>query len=676
MDPVRSSLLPLLVLCGITPVLAQDNASDFFSLSLDELLQVKVTSTSRNPELAQLAPGSVTVFTRQELDNMGVRSLTDVLSLVTGVQALFEPSEGRSNLLLGRGTPESYGQGFLLLLDGERLNEQYTSGFTLANRMISLSNIARIEIIRGPGSALYGSNAFSGVINLVSDRSNNRYVAGVSSHSGYLLSANQHADNGDWQYSLFVEAFGDDGDEFDPVFDRFGQQTTTDDPRRGRDGQFRLGYRDTLLTLRHSQRELDNFYVLGRLSDGINEDFTQQQYVRLEQQFGSETEPMLLAYSRNRVRWEPFTRFALAGEPPFEEADWIQGPQLDYRGEMLSFDATQVTTVGRFNFGAHGERAEIPTASALSNYDPIDFTYYGELREFDADSYRFVENRERRLLGLYLQHQYQWSDAWASTVGLRRDDYNDIGRRVTPRVALIYSPNTMHTGKLLWGRAFRAPGMGDLYDRDAGTTVGNPELDAIESETLELAYLHTRTDWHGSLTLFDNQIENLLTAVPLPSGDTLVSNVGRNHSQGAELELSYAPSPSWLMRLSLTAITHNDSSDVPDQNANLAEDFSPSRYGSMVINWSTGNWNFNLNGYWRNEIPVIDHGDAKHLNFVSSYRLNADWLLLLRLDNLTDAEHAIASRGSGLGVDENGERQREVPVRGRAWQLQLEWRPR
>ncbi|MFZ5841699.1 MAG: TonB-dependent receptor plug domain-containing protein [Pseudomonadota bacterium] len=670
----RCSLALLLTFSAVSAA-AQDSSLEYFSLSLDELLKVKVTSTSRNPELTRLAPGSVTVFTRAELDNMGIRTLTDLLNLVTGVQALFEPPEGRSNLLLGRGTPESYGQGFLLLLDGERLNEHYTGGFTLANRMVPVSNLARVEIIRGPGSALYGSNAFSGVINLISSDKSDRYAAGVGADGGYLLSASHNADAGDWHYGLFAEIAGDDGQRHDGVFDRFGLQQQTSDPRRARDGQFRLGFRDTLLTVRHSARELENFYVFGRLSDGINEEFTEQQFVRLEQQWGTAEQPIVLAYSRSRVRWEPFARITLGGEPPFEPAGLLNGAKLDYRAESLSLDVSQRYDFGQLNWGAHAEQADIPLASTITNYDPIDLSYFGELRELSADRYRFVEDRSRRLIGIYLQHQYQWSDAWSTTLGLRHDDYNDIGSRFTPRLAVIYAPGDIHTGKLLWGRAFRAPGLGDLYDRDAGSTVGNPNLDAIESETLELAYLQTRADWRGGLTLFDNQIENLLSAIALPSGDTLITNIGENHSQGVELELSYAPSPAWLLRLSSTAITRNRSKGIPDANAMLAEDYSPSRYGSLIVNWQHGDWNVNLNGYWRNAIPVIAHGEGEHLNLVTSYRLQADWLLRLRLDNLTDSEHTIPARGSALGVDENGNRMRDVPTRGRSWLLVLEWRP-
>lgn len=654
---------------------AQAADTDYFALSLDELLDIKVTATSRNPESTRLAPGSVTVFSRTELDHMGIRTLTDLLNLVTGVQAMFEPQEGRTNLLLGRGTPESYGQGFLLLLDGERLNEHYTGGFTLTNRLIPMSHIERVEITRGPGSALYGSNAFSGVINLISNQKTDSYIAGLGSDNGYLFSATHNARHGDWRYGLFVEQSGDDGQRYEEVFDRFGLQQRTDDPRRARDGQFRLGFRDSLLTVRHSERQFEDFYVFGRLSDGINQEFTAQQFVRLEQRWGSEAEPMLLAYSRNRVRWEPFARLALGGNAPFSEADLIQGSRLDYRGEALSFDADQETAIGRINFGGIAERADIPIASTITNYDPIDLSYFGELRDLTADRYRFVEDKQRRLTGVYLQHQYQWQQDWSSTLGIRHDDYNDIGSRTSPRMALVYAPGETHTGKLLWGKAFRAPGLGDLYDRDAGTTVGNPALDAIASETLELVYLHSRENWRAGLTLFDNRIENLLSAVALPNGDTLIANVGENSSRGAELEWSFAPSTEWLIRFSSTAIFSNESKELPDNNAYLAEDYSPSHYGSVILNWQRGNWNINLNGYWRNDIPILHHGDAEHVSLVASYRLQQEWLLRFRVDNLTDSEHNIAARGSGLGVDENGMRVRDVPVRGRSWQLLLEWRP-
>ncbi|MCB1052029.1 MAG: TonB-dependent receptor [Acidobacteria bacterium] len=651
---------------------AQAQETDIGSLSLEELLAVEVTTTSRNPEPIQRAPGSITVFNRKELDQMGISNLTELLSLVTGVQALFEPQEGRTNLLLGRGTPESYGQGFLLLLDGERLNENYTGGFSLTNRMVTLSNVKRVEIIRGPASALYGSNAFSGVINLISDVQTKRNWLGLGADGFYRLGTTHSESFGDWHVALFGEVFGEEGQTYHHVFDRFGLQDHTQDPHRGTDAQVRVSYQKAQLTLRHSDRHFEDFIVLGRVADGTNKEFTREQFARFSYQFGSDDLPINLAISQHGLTWKPFARLVQQGESPFDAAPWDLGATLNLRCQAISLNTHWASKWGLWNAGLIGEWTQIPKASSLSNYDPIDLTYVGHLTDFNDPIYRFVEDQDRSLYGLYFQNQKQWRD-WTSTLGARYDHYNDIGGHVSPRMALVYAPKSPFGLKILWGQAFRAPGLGDLYDRDAGTTIGNPDLDPIQSETWEMSTIWTSTHSRLSTTGFLVKIDHLLSDIPLPNGGTLITNVGENHSNGLELEWTWLPSEMWLFRLSATAILHNESRHIPSESAFVAEDYAPDRYGSWVINWQQSAWNINLNGYWRNDIPIIQHGRAEHLNAAVKYQFNPKCSLRFRLDNVFDTQHAIPARGSGLGVDADGNRMRNVPTRGRSWSLTFVW---
>jgi len=654
---------------------ASTQEDNLFSLSLEELLQVKVTSTSRNPELINLAPSAITVFTREELDRMGITTLSQLLNLVTGVQALFEPHESRANLLVGRGTPESWGQGFLLMLDGERLNEYYTGGFVLQNRHVSLSNIKRVEVIRGPGSALYGSNAFNGVISLISDRSTDQYRAYLGSDNAYRINASKNINEQDWRLNVFAELFEDSGQTFQQVFDRFDLQNETSDPREGEDAEILVGYRNTTITLRHSERNYENFYVLGRLADGINRENVRHDYARIEHLFEHELGNTRLAYSHHNVDWKPFTRLVPQGEAPFTQADWLFGPILEYRTDTFHVDSTIETDAGKFNFGGSFEEASLPTASIISNYDPIDVSFVGELVDFTDAPYRVVADRKREAVGLYFQHQYNWTEYWSSTLGLRYDDFNDVGNHLTPRVAVVYSPQETHTFKGMWGKAFRAPGLGDLYDQEAGRTIGNPNLSHIVAETLEFSYHYNQKNYSTNFTLFDVRAKNLLSVIPLPSGQTLASNIGENISQGVEFEYSYSPAQEWLIKLSATAITKNDSSQFMDPDAQEAEQYSPSRYGSLIINWQKDRWNLNLNGFWRNDIPIIENGSAQHFNFAASYQVNKEWSLKFRVENLNDNNYNIVARGSGLGRNQSGEIVRNVPVRGRSWLLGAEWRP-
>ncbi|MBI3130624.1 MAG: TonB-dependent receptor [Acidobacteria bacterium] len=673
MHPSFPSLLLLTLIAGQAPLARAQAPTDAFP-TLEELAKVRVIAASKNLESTLDSPSSITVFTRAEIRRMGLNSLSDLLNLVPGMQALFEPTEGRDNLLQGRGTPESYGQSFLLLLDGQRLNEHYTGGYTLANRFIVLENLERVEIVRGPGSALYGSNAFSGVINLVTARHLNDLTLEAGTFSAGRAGVNLSGGSGSFAYSAFLQATRDRGYLYEGAFDRYHLQTSTRDPRQGLDALANLEWGQAFLQLRHTRHHLEDFYTFRRLDDGLNSDRNSQSHLRVGTRL--ELSPRLtgtLALSTTRTTWTYEGRLALQGSQP---AELLHGSRLVHDSMEATADfAYALGEVHRLNFGASHEQAWIPTASILSNYNPISGNYVGPYTEFTGEDYRFVENRRRSLHGVYLQHQARWSERWSSTLGLRHDKYNDVGSSTNPRAALIYSATPTDRVKLMFGTAFRAPGLGDLYDRDAGVTLGNSKLGPIRVNTVELSFQHQGSGWQGGLTLFDNRATNLLSSVSLPNGDTQVENVGSNHNQGFEMEGAKELGEDWLIRANFTQITHNETLDLPDPTAFVAERYGAKRFGSIVLNRNFGDWNLNVNGVWRDEIPILPQDHPIWLvNLAVTYQWRADLRWQLSALNALDTSYATTARGSGLGLGPDGKAVREVPQRGRQLKLSLTWR--
>ena len=669
---MRSSDCPLLALLAASagPIWAQAEAFP----SLAELAKVRVVVASKNLESTLDSPSSITVFTRAEIRRMGLNSLTDLLNLVPGMQALFEPTEGRDNLLQGRGTPESYGQSFLLLLDGQRLNDHYTGGFTLANRFITLENLDRVEIIRGPGSALYGSNAFNGVINLVTSRHLNDVTVEVGTLSEARVGLNASGGAGPFAWSAFLQGARDRGYRYEAPFDRFHLQSETRDPREGLDALANLEWGDAFLQVRHTQHHLGGFYVYRRLDEDVNSDRNAQTHLRV----GTRLEPTpgltgSVALAATRTTWTYEGRLALQGANP---ADLRQGSRLQHDAVEGTADfAWAMDEVHRLNLGANHEEAWIPVASTLSNYDPISGAYVGSYQEFTDDAYRFVENRRRGLTGLYLQHQAHWSERWSSTLGIRHDHYSDVGSSTTPRAALIFAPTPVDRLKAMFGTAFRAPGLGDLYDRDAGVTLGNPGLGPIRVRTAEFAYQHQGPGWQTGITLFDNRATHLLSSVPLPSGKTQVENVGSNHNRGYELEGALEFGEDWLFRANYTQITHNETLDLPAGTPFVAEQFGARRFGSLILNRNLGDWNVNLNGTWRDELPILPRDPTLWLvNAAVTWQERPALRWQVTLLNLLDTTYATTARGNGLGLDAAGQPVREVPQRGRQIRVSLTWR--
>ena len=656
------------ILCALVTTLpARAAGGDLLDLSLDDLIKIEVRVASRNAEPAWLAPASVSVFTYSEIRRLGLRNLTDLLNQVPGVQALFEPTEGRDNFLQGRGNPESYGQSFLLLLDGQRLNEHYTGGFTLANRFVTLGNVDRVEVIRGPGSALYGGNAFSGVINIVTSNEREDVEVAIGSHQGRRASANLSGTAGDWQLSAFVQANGDEGERYTDIFDRFRLQTETRDPRENYDAYVTAKRGEAFIRGRYSRHRLNDFYTFRRVSDGINEDVNSQAFAELGYRWqASEKLIGTWSVSYSQTQWQTFARLALQAPGEFAAADWLQGVRLDYRHWQGAGDFVYtLSPEHRINFGLLAEKADIPVASQNSNYDPVDGRYLGGVVELRDDLYRFVGDRARTVLGLYVQDQYRFNDRWHVTGGLRYDRYNDVGGSLSPRLSVVYSPGPDDTWKLLYGEGFRAPGLGDLYDREAGQTLGNPNLSPITNQTLELAYKHKGSGWQAGATLFHTRSQGLLSAVVLPDGRPRVENVGSNRNHGFELEAAAELGAHWQLKANYTRILSNETRGIPDPSVLLAEDLAAKAFGSFSLNYRHGNWNHNLNGLWRAELPILPNDSSYHpINLVTTWSASASLQWQLGLYNLTDEQGAAVARGGGLGRLD-GQIVRAIPMRGR-----------
>lgn len=258
--------------------------NELFDLSLEELQQVRVTVASKYQEDLSETPSSVTVFTAAEIEALGVQNVYELLNFVPGFQATSAVRSGNSHTLFvrGRELPLTISEGVLVLLDGQRLNDVYTGGVVNVNRLLSLTNLKQVEVIHGPGSALYGSNAFLGVINLVTDDSRNEIQLGVGDIGQHQMNAAVSQMLGGFKVSAQMQAFSDKGYQFEDVTDANGQTANTRDPALGYD--FNLQVKKGAFTLRgrHMERRLTDFMTFGTLAEQINREQFSQSHFKLD----------------------------------------------------------------------------------------------------------------------------------------------------------------------------------------------------------------------------------------------------------------------------------------------------------------------------------------------------------------------------------------------------------
>ena len=161
--------LVVAILLAITPLVATSESSveDLTNLSIEDLLKVEVISASRLGQKASQAPSSISVLTASDIRTFGWRTLADALNAMRG---LFTSNDRNYSYLGVRGFihPNDYNSRVLFMIDGQRMNENiYDGGYMAQEFMLDMAMVERIEFIPGAGSSIYGANAFSGLINVV-----------------------------------------------------------------------------------------------------------------------------------------------------------------------------------------------------------------------------------------------------------------------------------------------------------------------------------------------------------------------------------------------------------------------------------------------------------------------------------------------------------------------------
>ena len=220
----------LLITVLVRPVYADDNSQDFLELSLEELMQIKVSVASRYEETSLDSPASVTVISEQEITNLGVKTLTELFNYVPGFQDFMSTHESNRSMILARGLSDIYGRNLLFMIDGKRINDEYTGGVTYGNHLISLINVKQVEFIRGPGSALYGSNAFSGVINIITNKQNTaQVILGNNNSRGVYGAFNKKISN--YSFDGHINFHKNDGETYYNLTDKNGSNKSTQDPQ-------------------------------------------------------------------------------------------------------------------------------------------------------------------------------------------------------------------------------------------------------------------------------------------------------------------------------------------------------------------------------------------------------------------------------------------------------------
>jgi iron complex outermembrane receptor protein len=580
----KPELLPIIlagVLSSAAAVRADDGLDRLLSLSLEELMATKVTiSTSTKQSLAK-APSVVSVITAEDIKATGATNVMEILQSIPGVYVRANLFSFRSQVTF-RG---ANGTHTLFMIDGEPIRDLVWSA-GIFSKGFPTSMVDRIEIIRGPGSALFGSDASAGVINIIT-----KTAAGIDRTEAGARAGSFDTQAGWAQYAgrwngvdVALTADLSHTDGHDPFIekDRNGIPARAGFGWDNQDLRFSAGFENWRLLADHTRRSnvgtgLSGFGVLDprtRASDSRsdlallynNGDFASDWGLNAEARYYD------LSYSSGNGFYEEPPGFARYPDGQINQQRAAQrGYSLELSGLYTGFRTHAIRTgVGHklddlylvehyVNFGTGPNGITLPAG--------------GPLVDISGTPYAFAPEKSRRINYVFLQDVWTIANDWELTAGLRYDNYSDFGGTTNPRLALVWQSTDKLVTKLMYGRAFRVPSYLERYSTTS-TTFPNSSLRPERSETWDLAFSYSAS---RDLKLGVDFYRFVQTDLILNNATTAFQykNVGNSTTRGVELEAQWQATPT--LRVSANMTTRSETqqyNSAPKQKAYLRADWS------------------------------------------------------------------------------------------------------
>jgi vitamin B12 transporter len=463
--------------------------------------EIMVTATRSETPLSQVG-SSVTVLEGHDLELRGFSSVSDALRSAPGLDLSRSGGPGQTTSVFVRGGSSSQ---TLVLLDGVRLNSATTGAYDFAD--LSLDEVERIEIVRGPQSPLYGSEAAAGVIQIITRKDGSGFSGSALGEIGE-----------DEHNRLRLSASGGDGDGLSGRISLATgsiEAVSAADPRRGnseldrhenRTASGSLGWAasdshrlDLDLRYFEGESEIDGFAFPAGPVDDLDARLSRTSKVAGLSYFGQ---------PRPELEIEARLGFAdddLEAEDP---TDPFGSYVIDSEDRELGLRVGYTAGSHRLSAGASREEREGGTA----------LTFGAEI-EID---------------GIYLQDQVALGEKASLTLGVRRDDHSAFGSEETGRAALAvqaWQGGRIHAS---WGQGFKAPTLNDLYY----PFFSNPDLKPERSEAFDLGVEHSfgEGEWIAGVTYFDAEFEDLIA---FDFVTFLPQNIAAATSRGVEAELRW-----------------------------------------------------------------------------------------------------------------------------------------
>lgn len=604
----------LLILLGISTspgVLAQAEEEALTRAFGDEDF-ISIATGVRQP--IYLAPAVASVITADDIRAMGATDLDQVLRSVPGLHTSIAP-RGYLPIYTIRGIYSENNPQVLVLINDIPITNLYVGNRGELWGGMPINNISRIEIIRGPGSSMYGADAFAGVINILTKTIENNEGTEIGARAGsfdsqeaWLLHARRWRN---FDIALSLEVQRTDGHERiiesdiqsaldglfltdasyapGPVHLRKESVDARADIAHG-NWRLRLGYQGRYDMGAGAGVALALDPIGSGKSERFNADLTHETVLSQNWDLTSTLSYFQTAVETDLVLFPPG---AFGGAFP----DGVQGrPYVYERHTRFSLSAFyHGFKKHSLRVGAGVIHGDMYRVRELKNYDqdstgiPIPL---GSLVDVSNDFDRvFMRPDDRLVFFGFAQDEWHIAQDWRLTSGVRYDHYSDFGDTVNPRIALVWQANQNITSKFLYGRAFRAPAFNELYNINNPVALGNSYLkpETIDTYEVALTFRNTRKLQTG-INLYHYVMSDVIRFAE-PS--FRAENQGEIQGQGVELEARYEASRSVGI---LANYAYQDSEDK-ESGSNIAN--APKHMVYLRGNWRPHvDWTINAQTYW------------------------------------------------------------------------------
>lgn len=557
-----SCFLTVLICLGTLPFTFKPSPAFSAGRELEKLLDldiedlVFVTVASKRAEAIEAAPGIITLVSRQDIDSYGGVNLLDVLNRVPNLQVIGSTNVPNHTLSIRAATNQHYTNRILFLINGRPvrdkggapLNAEFFTGFPV-------SMIEQIEVIRGPGSVLHGTNAFAGVVNITTREGVEDGVVELSSTYGSFNRRQHEGRTGfggeNWSLNAAFKTMESDGDNFS-LIDENGTSGTYAESMDGNSLFLKGHYGRLDFEAFRAYTKQDHFSFFGTFGDSLIENT--KRFVDI-----GYTQPL----------W----------------GSWEAKANITYNGLRSGFWTSSLTD--SYEDLANGEMLVQGKPA-----DQLNLLFGGAFEHFDGQIANGVQYQSHRH-SFYTQADWQALDWLKLTGGLQVNDSETFKVNYSPRAGAVIALNDRWSSKILYGEAFRSPVAVETEINIPGVLVSNDSTKPETIKTLEGQISYHDNNFSGSLTAYRNRIQDIIgrTASGTP-GLTLITNTGEQVFEGVEFEGSYDFANGLSIQGSAAYQVGESDSDIDDPT------FFPNANAKLGVSYARDFWSVGVFNSW------------------------------------------------------------------------------